>query len=54
MIVRYLMTLMMVSMTLFANNVDDILMDMEVNNDLSARTKKENNGIVYVYTRSDL
>jgi iron complex outermembrane receptor protein len=48
------MTLMMVSMTLFANNVDDILMDMEVNNDLSKKTKQENNGIVYVYTRSDL
>jgi iron complex outermembrane receptor protein len=29
-------------------------MDIEVHNDLSEKTKKENNGIVYVYTRSDL
>ena len=37
-----------------ANDIDTILMDMEINNDLSKKTKKENNGIVTVYTRSDL
>ena len=51
---KYFIALMMLSIGLQASNIDDILMDMEVHNDLSEKTKQENNGIVFVYTRSDL
>ena len=51
---KYFIAFIMLSIGLQASNIDDILMDMEVNNDLSEKTKQENNGIVFVYTRSDL
>jgi iron complex outermembrane receptor protein len=51
---KYFTVFIGLSIALFANDIDNILMDMEVQNDLSEKTKKENNGIVYVYTRSDL
>ena len=40
---------------LFASNIfDELLIDIELKNDLSQKTKKANNGIVTVITRSDL
>ena len=51
---KYIVMFVLLFVPMAANDIDNILMDMEVNNDLSTKTKKENNGIVKVYTRSDL
>lgn len=52
---RFILILILNIGTLFGNDiVNNILMDIEIQNDLSQKTKKINNGIVTVITRSEL
>ncbi len=46
--------LALLACSLFAQNISDILYSIEVKNDLSQKTKEENGGISYIFTRLDM
>jgi len=53
---KLLLSSLVCSSFLFANNldIDNLLTDIQTKTDLSEKTKLENGGVSYIYTRSDL
>ncbi len=51
---KILTFLIIVSLNLIAEGLDDLLLNIEKKTDLSQKTKMENGGISFIYTREDL